>query len=75
MCVLSLQTFFRSGMILLVNLLIAMMANTYSRIYMMSGKEALFARTEMVYSIDRSDKIMPPPLNMFVHLSFHFIQY
>ena len=58
------------GFVLLVNLLIAMMAESYSRTEGQSAKEVLLNKTSLAFELDTSPKIMPPPLNSILFVCF-----
>merc|ERR1712176_289791 len=58
------------GFVLLVNLLIAMMAERYSQTEGKSAKEVLLNTSTLAFELDTSPKVMPPPLNSIVFVMF-----
>eukprot|EP01083_Nonionella_stella_P265648 899620_1 len=58
------------GFVLLINLLIAMMAESYAQTEGQSAKEVLLNRTSLAFELDLSPKVMPPPLNSILFVIF-----
>ncbi|ETO26696.1 hypothetical protein RFI_10438 [Reticulomyxa filosa] len=58
------------GTILLINLLIAMMANTFESVKEKSNSQLNKQRIETTIELDHSRAVAPPPLNVFAGLFF-----
>jgi hypothetical protein len=52
--------------IVFLNLLIAMMSTTYSRVQESSTQEFLFLRCQLIHEMHSNPAILPPPLTLFV---------
>lgn len=61
------------NVIVLLNLLIAMMSNSYAMIEAMSDTEWKFARTKLWLSYFDTSATLPPPFNIFPNIK-HFIR-
>lgn len=60
------------GLIVLLNLLIAMMSETYSNVQSDSMNEFLFGKSKLAYEYNRSDATLPPPFSLVVDVFFGF---
>jgi len=58
------------GFVVLINLLIAMMAESYSNTEGQSAKEVLLNKVSLAYELDHAPKIMPPPFNSVLLIFF-----
>ena len=63
-----LMLFILFGTILLLNLLIAVMANTFTLQQQQAQKELAFSRLETTYDLAHRGRLMPPPYNLFARL-------
>merc|ERR1719499_2687332 len=58
------------GYIVMLNILIAMMAQTYAEVQDNSILQHAYSRSETVHKYHKSDMILPAPLNIVVYLVY-----
>jgi len=58
------------GNIIMLNILIAMMAQTYNTVQENSVLQHAYSRSETIHKFHRADMILPPPLNLVVYIAY-----
>jgi len=53
---------------ILLNILIAMMATTFSEVYSMARLQFVYGSAFVIYTNDKLSAVMPPPLNMLAYI-------
>merc|ERR1719510_1373975 len=58
------------GNIIMLNILIAMMAETYSQVQENSVLQHAYSRSETIHKFHRADMLLPAPLNIVVYIAY-----